>query len=110
MDARMRGTIEPLALTAAIVAAVVAVFYVWLTRQQGNQPLAWVLIVLIACAALAAYGAFWRVPHRRTALVPAVIALTLLGVLGIFSIGLPVLAASVLATISLLRRKRHQAL
>jgi len=106
----MRGTVEPLALTAAIVAAAMAVFYVWLIRQQGNQPLPWVLIVLLACAVLAAYGAFWRVPSRRAALVPAVIALTVLGVLGILSIGLPILVSGILALVSLLRPERHQVL
>ena len=110
MAARMRGTIEPLALTAAIVAAGMAVFYVWLIGQQGNQPLPWVLIILLVGALLAAYGALWRVPYRRTALVPAVIALTVLGVVGILSIGLPILAAGILALVSLLRPGRHQAL
>jgi hypothetical protein len=106
----MRGAIEPLALTAAIVAAGMAVVYVWLIGQQGNQPLPWVLIVLVAGALLAAYGALWRVPYRRAALVPAVITLTVLGVLGILSIGLAILAAGILALVSLLRPGRHQAL
>jgi len=110
MDARMRGTIEPLALTAAILAAGTAVSYAWLIRQQGNQPLPWVLIVLLVGALLASYGALWRVPFRRTALVPAVIALTVLGVLGILSIGLPILASGILTLVSLLRPGRHQAL
>jgi hypothetical protein len=106
----MRGTVEPLSLAAAVVAAGMAVYYVWLIGQQGNQPLPWVAIVLVAGALLAAYGALWRVPYRRAALVPAVIALTVLGVLGILSIGLPVLAAGILALVSLLRPGRHQAL
>jgi hypothetical protein len=106
----MRDTIEPLALTAAIVAAAMAVFYVWLIRQQGNQPLPWVLIVLLAGGLLAAYGAFWRVPYRRAALVPAVIALTVLGVLGILSIGLPILASGILALVSVLHPGCHRAL
>jgi hypothetical protein len=106
----MRGTIEPFALAAAVVAAAMAVFYVWLIRQQGDQPLPWVLIVLLVGALLAAYGALWRVPYRRMALVPAVIALTVLGVLGILSIGLPILAAGILALVSLLRPGHHKAL
>lgn len=110
MAARVRGTIEPFALTAAIVAAGMAVFYVWLIGQQGNQPLPWVLIILLVGALLAAYGALWRVPYRRTALVPAVIALTVLGVLGILSIGLPILAAGILALISVLHPRRRQPL
>ena len=108
MEARARGTIEPLALSAAIVAAVMAVVYVWLIHQQGNQPLPWVLIALVAGALLAAYGALWRVPYRRTALVLAVIVLAVLGVLGILSIGLPILASGVLALVSLLRPPRHE--
>ena len=110
MDARRTGAIEPFALTAAIVAAGMAVFYVWLMGQQGNQPLPWVLLGLLAGALLAAYGALWRVPYRRPALVSAVIALTVLGVLGILSIGLPILASGILALVSLLRPGRHQAL
>ena len=110
VDARMRGTIEPFALAAAVVAAAMAVFYVWLIRQQGDQPLPWVLIVLLVGALLAAYGALWRVPYRRMALVPAVIALTVLGVLGILSIGLPILASGILALVSLLRPRHHKAL
>jgi hypothetical protein len=42
--------------------------------------------------------------------VPAVIALTVLGDLGILSIGLPILASGILALVSLLRPGRHQAL
>jgi hypothetical protein len=103
MQAKIGGTIEPLALTAAILAAGMAVVYVWLIRQQGSQPVPWVLIALLAGALLAAYGALWRVPYRRAALVAAAATLTVLGVLGILSIGLPILASGALALASILR-------
>jgi hypothetical protein len=103
MRARTGGTIEPLALIAAILAMGMTVVYVWLIHQQGSQPVLWVLIALLAGALLAAYGALWRVPHRRTALVAAAATLTVLGVLGILSIGLPILASGVLALASVLR-------
>ena len=50
------------------------------------------------------------IEFSAAALVPAVIALTVLGVLGILSIGLPILAAGILALVSLLRPGRHPAL
>jgi hypothetical protein len=103
MQARTGGTIEPLSLIAAILAAGMTVVYVWLIHQQGSQPVPWVLIALLAGALLATYGALWRVPYRRTALSAAAAALAVLGVLGILSIGLPILASGVLALASILR-------
>jgi hypothetical protein len=103
MRARTGGTIEPLALIAAILAVGMTVVYVWLIHQQGSQPVLWVLIALLAGALLAAYGALWRVRYRRTALLVATATLTVLGVLGILSIGLPILASGVLALASVLR-------
>lgn len=96
---------EPLALAAAIVAAGMTVYYVVLIRQQGNQPLAWVLGALLASVALAVYGTVWQAPYRRAALLAAGIALTVLGVLAILSIGLPIIASGILALVASSRQR-----
>jgi hypothetical protein len=44
--ARLRA-IEPLALTAASLAAASVVIYVWMMRDQGTQPFAWVVCILV---------------------------------------------------------------
>lgn len=91
------------AIAAASVAVVMAVIYIWLIRQQGDEPLAWVLGVLIVGAALAGYGARSTSPHRRTALLAAGLLLTGLGVLALLSIGLPIIGAGILCFISAAR-------
>src|SRR5690349_20910353 len=80
MTARARARIEPLGL----IGAALAIDYVWLTRQQGNLPLPWVLALLLAGALLAAYGAVRELPYRRAALLAAAGALTTLGLLRLF--------------------------
>ena len=91
------------AIAAAGVAVVMAVIYIWLIRQQGDEPLAWVLGVLLLGAVLAGYGARNTSPHRRTALLSAGLVLTALGVLAMFSIGLPIIVAGILCFISAAR-------
>jgi hypothetical protein len=61
--------IEPLALTAAILAAGTAVIYVWSMRDQGSQPYAWVIGILAGGGLLAGYGTLWKLPYRRAVLV-----------------------------------------
>jgi hypothetical protein len=95
--------IEPLALIAATLATGMAAYYVWLIRQQGDQPLPWVLALLLAGALLAAYGAIRQVPYRRAALLTAGAALTTLGLLALLSIGLPIIASGFLALASIWR-------
>ncbi|HSS67836.1 MAG TPA: hypothetical protein VLK34_04750 [Nocardioidaceae bacterium] len=97
------GTVRGLdlfALLAAAVAVTMAIVYVQVMRGQDDEPLAWVLIVLGASAVLAAYGARMSAPHRQVVLIAAGVVLLLLGVLAIFSIGLPILVAGVLALVA----------
>jgi hypothetical protein len=101
--------IEPLALIAATLATGMAVYYVWLIRQQGNQPLPWVLALLLAGALLAGYGSIRQVPYRRAALLAAGAELTTLGLLALFSIGLPIIASGFLALASILRGPQRRA-
>lgn len=95
-------------MTAAALATGMAACYVWLIRQQGNQPLSWVLALLLAGALLAAYGAIRRVPYRRAALLAAGVALTTLGLLALLSIGLPIIASGFLALASIWRASPQQ--
>jgi hypothetical protein len=92
--------IEPLALIAAILAAGTAVVYVRSMRDQGSQPYAWVLGILLGGGLLAGCGALWKLPYRRAVLVVAGGALVVLGVLALPSIGLLILASAVLALVS----------
>ncbi len=89
--------IEPLALIAATLATAMAAYYVWLIHQQGNQPLRWVLVLLLAGALLAVYGAIQQAPYRRAALLAAGAALTTVGLLALPSVGLPIIASGLLA-------------
>jgi hypothetical protein len=97
--ARLRA-IEPLALTAAILAAGTAVLYVRSMRDQGSQPYAWVMGILLGGGLLAGYGALWRLPCRRTVLVVCGGMLGVLGVLALPSIGLLILASALLVLVS----------
>jgi len=95
-SAERRGP-DLFASIAAVLAAVIAIVYVWLMRQQADAPLLWVVGVLSCGALLAAYGAPHTLPHRRAALLVSGAMLSVLGLLAILSIGLPIVAAGVLS-------------
>jgi len=95
-----RRRVDVVAVAGAMLTVMSAVVYIWLIRDQGDQPLAWVLGVMLCGAALAGYGARITSPQRRTALLFAGVLLTGLGVLALLSIGAPIIAAGVLCLIS----------
>lgn len=72
-------------------------------RGQGDQPLAWVLIVLLGAAAVCGVFAPVWMSHRRPALLVVTAALVVLGFLAIFSIGLPILLAGFASLVASLR-------
>jgi hypothetical protein len=109
MRARAWARIEPLALAAGALALAMAIYYVWLIREQGNHPLPWVLALLLAGALLAAYGAIRELPYRRAALLAAAVLLTALGLLARLSIGWPIIASGLLAIGALLRAPQPRA-
>jgi hypothetical protein len=96
--------VDLVALLAAAIAVVMAGVYVSVMNSQDDDPLAWVLIVLAIGAALAMYGSWRAVPYRQAALTIAAVGLLLLGLLAIFTIGLPILAAGALALLAGVRR------
>ncbi|HYU83748.1 MAG TPA: hypothetical protein VEK80_02995 [Kribbellaceae bacterium] len=95
--------LDPYAVAAALIAAAMTWVYVGLMHDQGDDPLAWVVTVLVTAAALAAYGAVRSLRFRRVALAIAVLLLGPLGLLAILSIGLPILAAAALASVAFAR-------
>ncbi|MDP8975965.1 MAG: hypothetical protein M3N28_06305 [Actinomycetota bacterium] len=88
---------------AAAVAGLVDVGYLWLIRQQGTEPLTDGRVLLVATlvamsAVAAAVGGITSRPLARLGLLALASSLLMvLGVVGLFSIGLPLLAASGLA-------------
>jgi hypothetical protein len=96
----MRDGVDLLAMAAAVLAAAMAVVYVRVMHAQDDQPLVWVLVVLVGGALAAAYGAVPRAPYRRLVLVVTGTALVVLGLLSILSIGLPILLAGALAILA----------
>lgn len=91
--------------SAALLAAAMAWVYVRVVHDQGDRPLVWVLTVLVGCAVLAGYGASLAAARRRAALMVAGVTLLVLGLLAIFSIGLPVIVAGALALASSARAR-----
>jgi hypothetical protein len=94
MGARQWAVTGLAVLAAALTLAMTAV-YVSIMSAQGEAPLAWVLAVLVLGVLLALYGALVGVPARRVALFCGGSLLVALGVLAIFSIGLPLLLGGV---------------
>jgi hypothetical protein len=103
MTPRWRSGWDPLAATAVAIALVMLVFYVALIRQQEDQPAVWFVAGLALAVVLAAYGVNRAAGQRTPALATAGMIMVVFGVLGILSIGLPVLVAGVLALVAAVR-------
>lgn len=85
----------PAAVAAA--AGATAIGYARLMRSQGDSPLLWVLAILLSAAVLAGYAASRSAPRRVEAIAASGVVLMSLGFLAMFSIGLPILLAGVVA-------------
>lgn len=81
----------------AAAAGVIGIGYVALMDAQGDSPRMWYLSGLLLAAALAAYASVRSVPRRVEAITVSGAVLVALGILGMFSIGLPILVAGVVA-------------
>lgn len=97
-----RGWFDVLAFAAACLAALMLGVYVAIMHEQGDQPLVWFSAALVTGAVLAAYGVFRRAPHRLIALFVAAAILGACGVLGLLTIGAPILLAGVLCLVAAL--------
>lgn len=86
-----------------MLAVATLVGYLAVLRQQGGDPAAWFLALVVLGAVAAGYACLRRARHRRPALVAAAALLTPAGLLGILSVGLPLLLAGGLCLVALAR-------
>ena len=94
---------DPAAAAATAITAVMVVLYLVLIRQQGDQPAAWFVVGLAAAGLLSSYGVVRAAPGRRVALAASAVLLLGLGLLGLLSVGLPIIVAGVLALVAAAR-------
>ncbi|MGP3961123.1 hypothetical protein ACTWPT_34505 [Nonomuraea sp. 3N208] len=92
-----------LALSAALIAVIMSVWYMVLIAQEGGRPAIWFLGLMAVSALLATYGVARAAPRRRAALGIAGTMLAALGILALASIGLPILAAAASALTAAMR-------
>jgi hypothetical protein len=98
-----------LALAAAVVAVATDALYLAIIRSQGpGEPGDWLTVPLVAsailvfaaCAGVAALAAGPAPSTRRVLLLVATLGLFVMGILGLLSIGLPLLVAAILCLIA----------
>jgi hypothetical protein len=94
---------DPIAAIAALIAVIMIGVYAAVLSRQDDQPVVWFAAGLLAATLLAAYGAARAAPRRRTALSVSGSMMVALGILGLLSIGLPILGAGLLALIAAAR-------
>ena len=99
---RLRGW-DPTAAAAAAITAVMMVLYLALIGGQGGQPAAWFVAGLATAGLLCLYAVRRAAPRRRLALAASAVLLLVFGVLGLLSIGLPIVVAGVLAAVAAAR-------
>lgn len=92
------GTVA--AMVAAAVAMVMLFVYLGIMRQEADSPAPWFVAALVLGVVAAGYGANPPSPHRGSALMLAGSVLAAIGVLVIFSIGLPILLAGALCLLA----------
>jgi hypothetical protein len=90
-EAARRWDFVPFIPAAAAIA--VDVGYLRLIDSQGQEPVPWFVIGLILAAAAALYGAWRDAPQRKAALIASGVILMVLGLLGLWSVGFPLLLA-----------------
>jgi hypothetical protein len=104
-----RRRVDPWAAAAVVLTVVMVAVYVTVIAGQGGDVALWYLAVLVLGAGAAAYGTPTSARHRRPALVVAAVLLVAAGLLGILSIGMPVLVAGVLCLVASARVPRTPA-
>lgn len=104
-----RGDCAWAAVPGAVAAAstAVAIGYVWLMNAQDDNPALWFLAGLLGAAALAGYATFPSAPGRSDAMVLSGLVLVPLGIISMFSVGLPILASGVVAIAFASRTRDH---
>jgi len=95
--------VDPVAGAAVVLALAGLVGYLWVIADQEGDPAVWFVVALAVGAVAAAYGAATALPHRRVALAVGAVLLVSMGLLGILTIGLPILVAGVVCVAALVR-------
>ncbi len=94
-------------LLAAVAVAITVAdggIYLWLISQQrSDAPAGWFVAGLCAAILLGAYGILRKAPWQGAALRVGGAILVVLGVLGILSVGMPLLGAGLLLWIAAAR-------
>ena len=103
-----QGRVDGVAVVAAAIALAMTALYLGIMRSEGDSPVAWFLVALVGGALAAAYGADRRSPRRPTVLFLGGLVLSVIGLLGVFSIGLPILVAGVLTVTAGVRSLRQE--
>lgn len=98
-----RPRVDLLALASAVLTIVMLGVYVGTMRAQEDQPVAWFVALLVIGALGAGYAANRAAPGRGKALPVAGLLLVGAGILGILTIGLPILVAGVLCLVAAAR-------
>lgn len=105
MTSPRRVKLVPLA--AAVVGALALVGYLSLIRaQDSGGPAAWFVVGVAVASLAAAYAAVPDAPGRGSALVVASALFAVLGLLGILSVGAPLLLAALMTTLAATRPGR----
>lgn len=106
-----RGFLWPGLVAASIAAADAVLYFVLIQRQGDPAPVfAWVFSALVVTS----LAVFWASMNPRNKLSSAVLGLAtaclfVLGVLGIFSIGIPLLVASMFCLVATIRNGQPKA-
>ncbi|WP_182898936.1 hypothetical protein [Microbispora sp. H10830] len=108
MASGLRRGWDPLAAVTALIVLIMMGLYVGFVAQQDGQVLAWLLGALALAALLAIYSAIRTALWRGLALTVSGVILTVVGILGILSIGLPILVAGVLALVGAARSQHDR--
>ena len=88
-------------VAAGVIALVMDAAYLSIIVSQGNQPVVGVVVAVAVVLALAGTGAIVGSTTGRAAVLwPSAALLGVLGVLGMFSIGLPLLIAAGLTLVA----------
>jgi hypothetical protein len=91
---------RPWAAASAAIALLMNGVYLWLVHQDGNPPAIWFAAGLAVAGLLAGYGALRTGPGRRPALIASGVLQLGLGLVGILTIGLPIILGGLLAVVA----------
>ena len=100
---------DGVAAGATVLTIAMLVVYLTIIRQQGNQPAAWFLALLVGAAAATGYATCSASPRRRAVLVLSGVVLTGAGLLAVLTIGLPILVSGVLCGVAAARSGEQRA-